>query len=79
MDIGMLWMDDGQGRDLASRVKEAVASYKAQYGVAPSVCMVSEGELQQGLDEVAGLRLEGSKRLLPNYFWIGRAAELEGT
>lgn len=79
MDIGMLWMDDGQGRDLASRVREAAASYEAQYGVAPSVCMVSEGELQAGLDEVAGLRLEGSKRLLPNYFWIGRAAELEGT
>ena len=76
MDIGMLWMDDGRGRDFASQVREAVESYEQQYGVAPSLCMVSEAQMQGGLEEIAGLRMESSPRLLPNYFWIGREAEL---
>jgi hypothetical protein len=77
MDIGMLWMDDGRGRDLASRVAEAAYSYEEQYGVAPSVCMVSDAQMESAKAEIAGLRLESSPRLLPNYFWIGRALELQ--
>ena len=76
MDIGMLWMDDGRGRSLDSRVREAAASYQEQYGVAPSICMVHESELKGGMYTVGEIRLESSKRLLPNYFWIGREAEL---
>ena len=76
MDIGMLWMDDGRGRSLDSRVREAAASYQQQYGVAPSICMVPEAELKEGLQAVGEIRLESSARLLPNYFWIGRETEL---
>ena len=76
MDIGMLWMDDGQGRDLASRVREAAATYEEQYGVAPSLCMVHAEELENGLSEIGDIKLESNPRLLPNYFWIGGAAEL---
>lgn len=76
MDIGMLWIDDGRGRDLASRVREAAASYREQYGVAPSLCMVHAGQLQKGMQEIEGIKLESNPRLLPNYFWIGRSAEL---
>lgn len=76
MDIGMLWMDDGRGRDLASRVREAAASYEDQYGVAPSLCMVPAEELQDGLSAIGKIKLESNPRLLPRYFWIGGAAEL---
>ncbi len=76
MDIGMLWMDDGQERDLASRVREAAASYEEQYGIAPSLCMVHIDELRNGLNKIGEIKLESNSRLLPKYFWIGGAAEL---
>ncbi len=76
MDIGMLWMNDGRGRNLISRVREAAASYQQQFGEMPSVCMVPAAEMQAGLERVGEIRLEATQRLLPNYFWIGREAEL---
>ena len=76
MDIGMLWMDDGQGRDLTSRVREAAASYEEQYGVAPSLCMVHAEEMQDGLRKIGKIKVESNPRLLPRYFWIGGAVEL---
>jgi hypothetical protein len=75
MDIGMLWMDDGKGRDFASRVREAAASYEEQYGVAPSLCMVHEEQMRSGVDQIGGMQLESNPRLLPNYFWVGGSAE----
>ena len=72
MDIGMLWIDEGQERDLASRVAEAVASYEAQYGVAPSLCLLNPSQFDEHEPELGGLRLEASPSLLPNYFWIGQ-------
>lgn len=76
MDIGMLWMDDGRGRSLDSRVREAAASYEDQYGVAPSLVMVHAEELKKGVEQIEGMKLESNPRLLPNYFWIGGSAEL---
>lgn len=75
MDIGMLWIDEGQGRDLASRVREAVASYEAQYGVAPSLCLLNPDQMDENAEVFGGLRLEANPSLLPNYFWIGRTTE----
>ncbi len=80
MDIGMLWIDDGQERDLASRVAEAAASYEALYGVTPSLCLLSDKSLDERFvkqfdehrRELNGLRFETSPSLLPNYFWIGQ-------
>jgi len=76
MDIGMLWIDDGRGRSLASRVREAAASYQQQFGLEPSLCMVHESELPAGTEAIGAIRLETNGRLLPKYFWIGRESEL---
>jgi hypothetical protein len=77
MDIGMLWLDDGGKTDLRSRVRQALESYKAQYGEAPTLCLVNpkllEREGRAKLERVGEIQLEPNPSLLPNYFWIGQA------
>ncbi len=76
MNVGMLWLADGGQADLQSRVRQAAASYRQQYGVEASLCLVNPGLLTEGLDEIAGLKLEASPTLLPNYLWIGQSEEM---
>lgn len=76
MDLGMLWLDDGGRADLPSRVAQAAASYRAQYGRAANLCLVNPDLLDAGMGEIAGLRLAPSAALLPNYLWIGQSEEV---
>jgi len=91
MEFGMLWIDDGEKwakptslreseafsrRGLISRVQEAAASYEAQYGEAPSLCLLNPDQFIENEEEIIGLRLEASPSLLPNYFWIGQDSEM---
>ncbi len=73
MEIGMLWMDTSPGRDLANRMEEAAKSFRAQYGVLPSLCIVGESGAAKGIDSIKGIAVKTSRQLLPGYFWIGTA------
>lgn len=80
MDTGMLWLDDRGRLELSERVRQAAASYRAQYGMAPNLCLVSSAVLDElgyvSGQELGGLRLEASSSLLPHYLWIGQAEEV---
>ena len=76
MNVGMLWLDDGGQADLQSRVQQAAASYRQQYGIDASLCLVNPSQLTEGLDEIGGLQLEASSTLLPNYLWIGQSEDM---
>ena len=75
MELGMLWIDAGHGGDIVSRVQEAAASYEAQYGVVPNLCLLNPSQLNENEGEMKGMRFEASPSLLPNYFWIGRTVQ----
>ena len=72
MEIGMLWYDDDNKRQLDDKVARAVAYYRAKYGVQPTECYVNPGMLANGQPQVAGgVRVEPNRTVNKNHFWLG--------
>lgn len=72
MDVGMLWFDADQKRDVSSRITRASEFYKSKYGRKPNLCFLhpkTAGETHPR--EVEGLRIQTSKMVLPDHFWLG--------
>lgn len=74
MDIGELFLIEQPG-DLEDKVLWAAQRYQKKYGQSPTLCLVHPSLLRGGQKRLGRLRLEGKKSVLPNYVWIGVAAE----
>lgn len=78
MNIGMLWFDNDQKVDLATKIKRAAEYYEKKYGVHPNLCYVhpsmtpADGEKtpQETLTR-NGIVIKPNRRILPNHFWLG--------
>lgn len=71
MNIGMLWFDNDKASDLPAKVARAAAHYRQKYGRSAELCFVHPAALE-GVDlTVAGVKVAGSKTVLPGHFWIG--------
>jgi hypothetical protein len=79
MDIGLLWYDDDAQRPLAEKVARAVEHYRAQYGMAPTVCFVNPRMLpaRKAPSLAAGVHLRPSPNVMVNHFWIGIGADVQ--
>ena len=84
MEIGMLWFDNEQGKAFSEKVKQAARYYARKYGADPDLCFVHPDMLQRssngeegGKDhqvseaQVGNVRVQESRKVLPNHFWIG--------
>ena len=85
MNIGMLWFDNDQKKELAIKVERAAQYYRNKYGKVPTLCYVHPSmlpELQETDDEgdnpegeaglvAAGVEVRTNQSVLPNHFWIG--------
>jgi hypothetical protein len=72
MDVGMLWFDADRKCDVGARITKASNFYKSKYGRKPNLCFLhptTAGEAHPG--EVDGLRVQTSKMVLPDHFWLG--------
>lgn len=74
MDIGELFWIEQPGASLEEKVLWAADSYQKKYGHAPTLCLVHPS-LLKGNTRLGRLRLEPKKSILPNYLWIGIAAD----
>ena len=75
MDIGELFWIKEPGANLEQRVLWAADNYQRKYGKAPNLCFVHPSLLNGKANRLGGVRLEAKKSILPNYLWIGVAAE----
>jgi hypothetical protein len=83
MEIGMLWHDSDQHRDLAGKVRRAARHYTKKYGKEPDICFIHPQTLGQepslGARRGAGkngltidrISIQRSEQVLPHHFWIG--------
>lgn len=80
MDIGMLWFDNDPSTSFPQKIERASSYYHRKYGKDPDICFVHPSMLgaregmerkKTGGDEVGGLVVEESERVLPHHFWIG--------
>ncbi|MGD8555712.1 MAG: hypothetical protein PVJ32_09765 [Anaerolineales bacterium] len=78
MQVGMLWFDSDQRKDLRVKIERAAGYYHHKYGEAANVCFAHPSTLgNQPPGNVAGLQLRPSGLVLPNHFWLG-VEELTG-
>lgn len=75
MDIGELFWIEKPNGNLEQKVLWAAQSYQRKYGQSPTLCLVHPSLLNGGGKRLGRLRLEARKSVLPNYLWIGVAAE----
>lgn len=70
MKTGLLWYDDDKGRDLAEKVRRAVAYYKQKYGREAMLCYVNPAMLKEAMT-VDGVEVKALSTVLNNHFWLG--------
>jgi hypothetical protein len=75
MDIGELFWIEKPNDNLEEKVLWAAQSYQKKYGQSPTLCLVNPSLLKDGGKRLGRLRLEAKKSVLPNYLWIGVAAD----
>ncbi|MEN4010686.1 MAG: hypothetical protein AB1453_09580 [Chloroflexota bacterium] len=71
MNIGMLWFDNDQRVDLATKINRAAEYYQKKYGVFPDICYVHPSMITQEKPDRNGLEIKPNRRILPNHFWLG--------
>jgi len=83
MEIGMLWHDSDQHRDLKGKVRRAARYYTEKYGKEPDICFVHPQTLGQeaastdprgrerGGMRVDRISIERSEQVLPHHFCFG--------
>ena len=70
MNVGLLWYDNGSG-DLVGKVTRAAKHYQNRFGEKPNVCYVHPALLPEGDQQVDGIRIHASGRILRHHFWLG--------
>jgi threonyl-tRNA synthetase len=71
MNIGMLWYDNDNKSDLATKIQKAVNYYHLKYGKEPNLCLVHPRTLGSSSWTSAGLEVRTTRSVLPNHFWLG--------
>ena len=71
MEVGMLWFDSSEGRDLESKLDRAVQHYRTKHNTHPTTCYVNPFMLPGGERQIAGVQVRGSNTVLPHHFWLG--------
>lgn len=71
MKVGLLWFDNDERRDLATKVARAAEHYRQKYGRAPELCFVHPSLLAGASARSNGLQIRASKTVLPHHFWLG--------
>jgi hypothetical protein len=71
MNIGMLWFDNDNKADLATKIQKAVTYYHDKYGKAPNLCLVNPRTLGDASYSKTGIEVRTTRSVLPNHFWLG--------
>ena len=71
MNIGMLWFDNDNKSDLATKIQKAADYYHLKYGKAPNLCLVHPRTLGNTSWTGAGIEVRTTPAVLPNHFWLG--------
>ncbi len=71
MNIGMLWFDNDNKADLATKIQRAASYYHTKYGKAPNLCLVNPKTLGDFPWKGKGIELKATRSVLPNHFWLG--------
>ncbi len=71
MQIGLLWYDNGNS-ELPLKVSQAVKRYRERFGAEPNVCYVPPENLPNGEQQVEGVAVRASPRILRHHLWVGR-------
>ena len=71
MNVGMLWFDNDPQRTFDEKVNRAAEHYRRKYGRAPEVCFVNPESAKAAGEKATTMRVETSKTVLPNHFWLG--------
>ncbi len=71
MNIGMLWFDNDNKADLATKIQRAASYYHTKYGKAPNLCLVNPKTLGDFPWKGKGIELKVTRSVQPNHFWLG--------
>jgi len=71
MNIGMLWFDNDNKADLATKIQRAANYYHNKYGKAPNLCLVHPRMLGGDSWKGNGIEVKTTRSVLPNHFWLG--------
>jgi hypothetical protein len=71
MNIGMLWFDNDNKADLATKIQRAASYYHTKYGKAPNLCLVNPKTLGMDSWKGNGIEVKATRSVLPNHFWLG--------
>ena len=71
MKVGLLWFDDGLGRDLAQKVGYAARCYRQKFGRRPNACYVHPSMLGDGPQSIDGVQVASLPTVLRHHLWIG--------
>lgn len=75
MNIGLLWFDDSK-KPFPEKLSAAARRHTERFGSPPTLCLVNEAE-HPGVEAVAGVKIEATKRVQPGHLWLGRPPEQE--
>ena len=71
MNIGMLWLDNDNKSDLATKIQRAANYYHSKYGKAPNHSLVHPRTVGNDSWTGAGIEVRTTRSVLPNHFWLG--------
>ena len=71
MNIGMLWFDNDNKADLATKIQRAADYYHTKYGKTPNLCLVHPRTMGNYAWKGAGIEVKATRSVLPNHFWLG--------
>lgn len=70
--MGMLWFDNDEKTDLATKIARAADYYTKKYGAKPNYCVVNPTMADRSAEEVEGIKVDASRIVLPHHLWLGR-------
>ena len=71
MNIGMLWFDNDNKADLATKIQRAANYYHTKYGKTPNLCLVHPRTLGDGAIRGNGIEVKATRSVMPNHFCLG--------
>ena len=66
----LLWFDNDKTRSLQEKIIRAGNFYFKKYQTIPTRCQVNPADFDKNT-HVEGIKIEASKTIMPNHFWIG--------
>lgn len=71
MQVGLLWYDSG-GSELALKVSQAAKRYRERFAAEPNICYVHPATLPNGEQQVGGIVVRASSKVMPHHLWVGQ-------